>query len=303
MKKSLGPKESPEKSLGSRWVLSLVMLASVLSVGTGARAESPTQLSGDTFVRGTRSAAMKVVLNRPATIDLRPRSDAVSISGQGSLYGFVLTAADLSDFERPTVVGLKANICASRGACRSRSVLGIYRGDSSSRVARLPAGQYILYLITENRPASVSLRLGGLTGSTVLEPTADVHAGITPPPTHTDSDHLYANGQVVDFRGRSAMWLTFLEMSGDAWLAGAYGQCIYRGTPPPSPVGFAPGCPGGGGAAIADTVTYPFPYRKSAGGLTFASTGGRWGFGDYYAAAAAARAPGALAFYLDFERI
>lgn len=291
------------KRLGLRGLVSFVMLVSALSLGNGAHAAPTVRLPGEVLIRGESSAAMEVVLERPAVIDLRPSADAVQIRGGGRLYGFVLTGAELSDFDRPTVVGLKANVCSTRTRCESRSVLGIYRGDSSSRRERLPAGRYILHLIADGRPTRVSLRLGGLSGSAVLEPRSEIDAGISKPPVHIESDYIYGNGQVVDFEGSSAMWLTFLEMSGDAWASGAFGHCIYRGTPPPFPVAFAPGCPGGGGGAVADTVVYPFPYEKGAGALTFASDGGRWGFGDYYAAAAVARPPATLAFYLDFESL
>lgn len=286
-------------------MLAATTLAVDLYAQPAAQAASAVALAGRTHLSGTSTAAIKVLIPRDARIDLRPKANDLAIDGKGRLTGFVLTAANVADIDRPTVVALDAKACDTDGRCMNRPVRTFTRGNTSSQSAKLPKGPYLLYLVTDGKPVSVDISIAGLSGSTSLAPTKSVHAGIDQPEeviTET-TNTIYSNGRSIDVDGPSTMWLTMMTMSGEAWAAGSYGHCIYRGEPPPPPIGFAPGCPAGGGSAIADTVTQPMPYERVGGSLTFAAPGGRWSFGDYYVTAAKADPPKTLSFFLDFEKI
>lgn len=276
-----------------------------ISSQTDVRAAAPISLAKRSVLSGDKTAALKIRIPRTTTIDLRAKTSGVRIEGAGRLYGFVLTGANVADSARPTLVALDTKMCSDNDDCVKRSVRTFSRGDTSGPVAKLPRGNYILYLIADGEPVTVRISAKGLKGSAAFRPRLPVHSEIDDPTAHIQevTNTVYSNGRSVDFRGESAMWMTLLRMSGDAWVAGAYGHCIYRGDPPPPPGGFAPGCPSGGGAAIADVVVQPVQYEKYGGSLTFATPGGRWAFGDYYVSAAKASPPKTLSFFLDFERI
>jgi hypothetical protein len=262
-------------------------------------------LAARTQVSGTKTAGVEVIIPRDVTIDLQTKSKDIRIDGSGRLKGFVLTRADVGNFDRPTVIAVDGKACDTDGACVKRSVRTFTRGNRSSQVAKLSKGRYILYLVADDEPVNVRINIPELEGSSDLRPTGPVYSGIgQPQPAIAEGTNtVYSNGQTVDFEGPSPMWMTFMTMSGDAWAAGGYGHCIYQGVMPPPPIGFAPGCPAGGGVVIGDLILQPVPYEKDAGSLTFAGEGGRWSFGDYYVSAAKADAPKTLSFFLDVERI
>lgn len=276
-----------------------------LSPQTPVQAAAPMSLARRSVVSGEKTAALKLRIPRTTTIDLRDETSGVRIEGAGRIYGFILTSANVADSDRPIVVALETKVCSEKDGCIRRSIRTFSRGETSGPVAKLPRGDYILYLVADGEPVTARISATGLEGSAAFRPRLPVHSGIEDPAAHIEeaTNTIYSNGRSVDFRGESAMWMTLLSMSGDAWVAGAYGHCIYRGDPPPPPGGFAPGCPSGGGAAIADVVVQPVPYEKYGGSLTFATPGGRWAFGDYYVSAAKAAPPKTLSFFLDFERI
>jgi hypothetical protein len=249
---------------------------------------------------------MNVRISSPVTVNLGSGPGAITVRGGGRLAGIVLSRADLDNPGRPVVVVLRYSICKSRG-CNGLS-RALFVGDDvvTPEKVRLPAGDYVVYLVADGRRATVTLPLQGIRGNASIMPDRAAHSAIETPPVTLggqDGSPVYSSGQTVEFGGESSLWATILHMEGDAWVAGKFGHCIYRGQAPPPPAGFAPNCPGGSDAAVVDAVAQPFAYEKAGGALTLASAGGVWGFGDYYEAAAVTRAPKALAFYLDFEAI
>lgn len=273
----------------------------------GAKSRSSIRLGHVNVIQGSSIKGIAVHLPKPATVSLEFGPKSVQVKGVGRVAGLVLSRADVDNLDRPILYFLRQGLCKSKAKdCETIHTAGYERDGKLSvpKVARLPAGDYTLYLIADRKPITVTLRLGGLSGRTAFRPDHLVHAGINEPPVHlyeSVGSTLYSNGQVVDFSGESAMWMTSLWMHGDAWVAGQYGHCIYRDVFPPPPVGFAPDCPGGGSVSTVDVVVQPFPYEKVKVTGTFASAGGRWGFGDYYVSAALAEKPSALAFFLAFS--
>lgn len=272
---------------------------------SAARPRAPA-LEGTNIITGSSTKAMSVRIPSPATVNLGSGRGGITIQGGGRLAGIVLSRADLDNPGRPVLVALRYSICEAKG-CNGAS-RALFVGDDivSPENVRLPAGEYILYLVADRRRATVTLPLQGIAGTASLKPNTPVHSAIDTPPVTIGGEEgapIYSSGQTVDFRGESSLWATILHMEGDAWVAGKYGHCIYRGDAPPPPVGFAPNCPGGSDAAFVDAIVQPFAYEKAGGALTLASAGGVWGFGDYYEAVAVTGAPTALAFYLDFETI
>ncbi len=294
------------KGLGSAFAAVLMMSLFVApeGVAAGRNASEAPALGATNLIHGSSVKSMLVRLPTAASVRLRFGSGGLELEGSGKVTGIVLSRIDVDNFERPILVFLRTSLCGEKGCDPIEDATYLTGGDFSGKEkVRLPAGTYILYLVADGKPVMATLHLSGVSGRAVLKPSENVQAGITKPPVNlqdSTGNTFYSSGQVVDFDGASALWSTALRMHGDAWVAGKYGHCVYRGDPPPSPVGFSPNCPGGSDTSIVDAIVRPIPYETVAGGMTVASEAGRWGFGDYYESVAVAREPSAVAFYLSF---
>jgi hypothetical protein len=109
----------------------------------------------------------------------------------------------------------------------------------------LPAGQYWLQLIASG-DAEVTIHFEGLEGSTELTPDTPTSTHIVPlsPRSPGGQGNVFWAGtrRTLDRPGFAlvAQAMTFSSPETD----GVWGDCLYRGEPPPEDVAYLPGCPG-----------------------------------------------------------
>lgn len=150
----------------------LMLLAGAAAVP--AVAAAPPALAGTTVVTGSAIGAMQVRVPRAATISLLPNADstqgaAATFRGTGRLLAAVLVRRPVTDEVWLTSRG----VCMTAGCSGERRFFGTHRTPGvPSAPARLDPGTYTLYWITDGKPASVTLRFGGLSGRATLRPPA-----------------------------------------------------------------------------------------------------------------------------------
>ena len=290
-------------------VLLLALLASSSRVPAAAAGSSP--LKGQNVISGNRTKLMQVVL--PADVDMPTRrlGRTVDIAGAGRAAGFALIARRPVDGVRHLYSVVRAGFCGveacAPGATERASFL-FFDGDERTDDAtiELPAGDYLLYVIADGAPVTVTLRLPGLTGQARMRPATVADFEVTEPTVsahETHSSTVYSNGDSFDMSGPESFSFNALRIQAAAWGGGQIGHCIYDEDPPPAPAAFAPGCPAGTNVPVTDAVAAPVPsVRIYATGVARYDPG-VLGHGSWYASAAAVEEADAVGFNLDFDAL
>lgn len=230
---------------GFQLALLVTSLAAVVaSSGAGAASKSsvpaPVSLAGTTIVKGSAITSVPVVLPRNATLatPFGP-SPSVSVAGHGRLVGIVLRGTST----RTDGVNLFAGrVLDVPGAPASAIPVGDYRLGSggtyhfvktSKDVTILPAGAYQLYLITEGKPVSVTLRLGGLSGVRTIAPKRPQAGLVTTPksqvlPAAGGSGNLALAKSETTLAARG-LALQAIRFRTNAYLGGQYLFCHRNG--------------------------------------------------------------------------
>jgi hypothetical protein len=257
---------------------------------TLAPARAPA-LAGRTKVVASSTTGMRVTLPRDATIDSRSGSNPdVSVSGAGRMVGVILTEDNVSEYGRGSLAAIRYGFCDQPG-CRAEqtSMQYLYIRGGGHDDAKLEAGSYLLYVVADGAPVTVSLRLHGLSGSTVLRPKGKVHSELVVPDadnaTGSPGDRAFWFGEEFDIKGQSAYLFGILRMELANWINVHWGDCAYSSTPPPRPLAYSPACPGGfnvfqNEGAVLGQMDFVRPIMSEIGG------GGHFGYGIYYDAAA-----------------
>lgn len=293
----------------------MVAVALVTQLMTAVAAATPRRaaavLGAENVITGSTTRAMRVILPVESSISLEflEDNDDVTIGGRGRLTGVVLAGSDVDDPERPIFHAIRTSFCGKRSCEATALNVALVHGQSqlSSR-GKLPAGTYDLYLIAEGAPARVELRLQGPRGKVWLRPSRDVDAGIYEPSGHVYADpvkNVYAEGRVFDVSGGSLWTFSAYRIKGSASNGYKTSRCIYRGDPPPEPVGFAPGCPGGVEfSALITRLDAPSgAYDHIHNGGAFMSAGGTWGYGVNHQTTGVVDDLETVAAYVDFESL
>ena len=287
-------------------VVAAIALVAGLPGGAAGR-RAPVVLRGTNVITANDTAVMEVRIPRETSVSIKQGTNRdIAVSGKGRFVGIMLGEDRIGDVERVNMVAGRATFC-DRARCPKRTPseqLMLFRGPWNKAATRgsLPAGDYLLHVITEGAPVKVTLELKGLGGTKRLTPQQPVHSEVGNPTTrHYESatKTLYTNGDVYDW-SRPGVRFGAVRIESDAWVAGKLGNCAYRGDPPPA-IGFLPGCPAGSDAGLIYTVVRPTPGHSVWFGITETSVGGRWGIGDSYAAAAAVRDVRAVTFDIELN--
>lgn len=281
---------------GSFRLLALTLgLAAVASAGgtsVAAGAVRGVPLGGTVTLTGRTSGYLDVRL--PVAATLANGASGASISGGGRWAGFYLT-----DTRRNGVRLLGGRAEGSR--------LGPYMmplgGVTNAASFRLPAGSYRLYLLTDGAPATVTLRLGGLSGRTSVTPSRRVPFDLYTPAAIAMSPgggNVVVAGAAGALRGPGVAF-DFLRTVNSHFQASNTEFCFYTRRPPSTPLAYAPGCP----ADITPVVTVVAPgVGRSEGAVYSASPdlpAGEYAQGFNFASVAVAEGFRYTAGYFPYE--
>jgi hypothetical protein len=281
--------------------LAFALVVTFVVGGLGVARATPITLGAVNVITADHPASIWVRVPAPVTVDPW-MSDDVSISGAGRFAGIAM--ADYRGSEGAMLIAIDNSYCATPGC------VGTYTRDRIGMVSDpavkggwtsvLPAGDYLLHVISDGSPVSVTLRLAGLSGTTSVAPTGPSALAVktldqklaagTPPAqpvwSAAGTGHLGSHGGVI----ASNMWFT-----GKVHAVSDYGDCLYQGEPP----FYAPRCPT---ATIAMDFINGFVMTDYAWGMDGFTTiwGGTWATQTWYAAAADVREVHGNAFWLSF---
>lgn len=249
-----------------------------------------TDLAGVTNLTGSRTAFVDVRVPRIARLGepLAPsRAGSVRVQGGGRFAGFALVRAGLPK-DGPVLVGGRFGFLDRQGFRPGAALVASLAGPQDGLDFILPPGNYRLYLLADGKPAKVTLRLSGLSGTATIAPTRPaplvVQGGTSPldPQAPVGLRNVYADGGDLRINRPTINFTTF-GMRHDVHTESTYTTCIHTQKPAgPSP--YAPGCPtlGGGTSVlfpqvISDEYVEPNQLRAAWGGLL--ATGGHLGVG------------------------
>jgi hypothetical protein len=227
-----------------------LLLLLLLPPTTPAGAAGGVLLAGETTISGAQPGSLLVTLPVAASIsDAVTENPDVTVEGAGRYIGVVLVAEGNEERIGSTLIAGQVDpdaICDDQGCPFGVATLVAGAGLGSGGPGRwlLPAGDYRLHLVAEESagPVSVTLRLGGLEGTTHLVPSDPTGLETVPMPPRVplpESQSVYWNSARHDMgvQTRGMIWTV-------AWLrhplepAGKYHYCIYRDAEPED----HPGC-------------------------------------------------------------
>lgn len=248
-------------------ILVVVFAAALAPVAATEAREAPSappqrSLRGTTIIRGSETAFAEVELKQEAKVDLRRRvmrpdgpNQRIETLGRGRFVGIAITHADPRPGRDPLVVAGRFTTC-SRPSCASRTRIssiwpgeGDYLFDGSGRVGRyltLEPGRYRIYLIADGAPATVRLKLLGLGGRAVLEPTVEPDFFQLESPAgaleSSATGSKYSAGGT--FRGgKEGLFVSLLLLRSETFGNLDWGICHYRGPlGPPSKLAYGRHC-------------------------------------------------------------
>ena len=289
---------------------SCVLPAATQAPASAAQSSTPPALSGITRIMGDTTSATWVTVPKEARFSWRygPNPD-VTIQGGGRMAGVVITEADFSDRARRFTMAARASFCDSPG-CTSddthQFVVGSMPGATNRDWIVLPPGRYLLYLVTDGAPVSVTLRLHGLSGKSKLLPGTPVDAEFHAPSPETEvvgpEKKAYWFGDSGTLDADAGLIAGALSIQANNWMQGTYGSCLQRDVRSPEPVAFSPACPAGTATRTTEgnpAGSGPRPIHQHS--IWTVSPGGDWGLGLNYVAAADVQRAGAVTMYLPYQ--
>lgn len=221
------------------------MVAGVLAQPSSAAPAPVPSLAGTVTISGTVSGYAEVVLPKPAVLagGLGPEAAAaIKVSGGGQFAGFALAA---EDEDGPLIVGGHSPASAPT-AERPEELTLNYRAGVISGDYELAAGRYRLYLITGDKPTTVTLKLRGLTGTSRLTPTTRTDAVVSGGPlaAATGSDAAGAVYSRGDAANVTTPFVQFYVNKLDAQVhtETVNRACLYVGRRPSGPLAYGPAC-------------------------------------------------------------
>lgn len=224
-----------------------VMLTALPSAVSTAHAAActtgpePFPLCGTNTISTTSSGSLRVSLPAAATLSAlnSPGTGGVQITGGGRLAGLIIqpSAAPSNHlyFTKPSATFGGQRFDIARG----------YSQDASGNYSLVP-GNYTLYVITDGSPTTITLSLGGISGSKALSVqrsfplTVDTVLAAQPLGGNT----LSAQGaKAHSVTGANSLLATYVSVSHPSQVTSAAASCQWVGTPPPE-ANTQPFCPG-----------------------------------------------------------
>jgi hypothetical protein len=255
-----------------------IILAGPAFAATHAESAVP-ELAGLTTIHANGSAREIVDLPQVATIDAARGGEAlfdlpgVSITGAGRLVGFDLAPIDTDQLASSSQQGLLVvndNHCYSAGCTPSAPSQILTAGLAQPRTPNpttsatdyhFAAGKYILQVIADGGPVSITLPLDGLSGTTTLNPTAPTDLNIVNQ-TSTGSTLAPEAGAIWEqspdtgyYSAGGGIFLGVLNITANPFVAAEWGDCSELDGVFQAPG--VEGCPGGGAGFVGSTSACP----------------------------------------------
>lgn len=277
-----------------------------------APTEARVTLAGTTRMTGSRTTSAPVRIPRTLRLEPSQFKQSLRISGAGRAIGFVLVQEGRPATARTMISAMRLSFCGRPGCSDPEPLLtaAARTAEDKGRLV-IPAGHYRMYLIADGRPATVAVRLPGLSGSAWLRPTRPATPGVQTPVVaqsfqQGENQHLQSGGVEFDLRATHGLGLFAIQADTRYWLGGGAGVCVYDGPPPAAPLAYAPGCP-----VASAHMGYPDLFQNLFGidlkraylSYTDWSGPGRKALGGYFTAAGEARNVTAVAVNLDFREV
>lgn len=230
-----------------RYVADRVQTGEVRTIYAAAQS-ARTSLGAETVITSSASGKVPVRLDQPATFNVpffSDRPSSVKVTGGGRFAGFALVA-DGTDPNRVAIVGGRvANGLPADHSLGDSSTLALSLTDALDFTAasyEIPAGDYHLYVIADGSPVTVSLSLGGLTGSTSLTPTVPVAADVAEPEARYLPQGVQTAGAPGRLDGEGLLFTVAASLHNPS-LQQDFTNCTYVGEEKTASATYAPGCP------------------------------------------------------------
>ncbi|HEX2295997.1 MAG TPA: hypothetical protein VHN37_11885 [Actinomycetota bacterium] len=301
----------------------LVAVSVALPAPALEAASGPKTLAGTTSIKGSRTGALAVRLPRAASVQVRSPggtpdgspAPGIAIDGRGRLAGFYLTSPDVTDVRRPYLAAFQFRFCPE-GGCRPADRAYEYVYSSAYDAAtggehehpgavELPAGDYLLYLVSDGAPVDVRIRLKGLGGKTTLRPAASVTSGFSVPTeesaTSIAGGKAFWYGHEASFSGQGGMYVGAMRLDVEDWSYLRVGLCISEGAAAPPQVRDAPYCPVGQGAAEERTEVVPVDRAFVKPWIGFVGAPGDFAFGQHYTGVFSEADVDSISFHVDVD--
>lgn len=204
-------------------------------------------IAGRTTASGSMTSVMRVDVPASATVTWLPSDNPdVIVEGEGRFVGVVLTS-DAPTLDGPTLVAGRIPmdaVCWPGRGCPVGPVVSVQARqmiDWNAGIIRVPAGRYLLYLIADGSPVSVTLQLRGLSGSIDLAPSdpAPIRMVSWSPeaPITASQSVLWDEGEGFDLGADTrGIMFSLYWLRGPREVHGLYGHCWHRGrSPDPGP--------------------------------------------------------------------
>lgn len=275
----------------------------MLSAAPVTAGRSKPSVARDTTFLGARRSALVDFPDGLKLAEAKERGEVpeLDIRGKGRLIALV--GSRIGDPpDQLAFVMARVRHCGNDACSRGRDIEISNVVGQEPRASGIPAGIYRIYLVADDPAARVTLTQDHQRGRRVIL-LRDRMDGRTSAPTErireSVTGSIYSNGDAYRFSGRSGLVFSAIELRGGPWIAGELGTCIYEDAPP-DPIAFAPGCPLGASISIVDAVVRTETDRI-AYSMALLTGSERWGFGQYYEAAAKIDDLSASAFYVSLN--
>ncbi|MDQ3952566.1 MAG: hypothetical protein M3279_06345 [Actinomycetota bacterium] len=299
-----------------------LLVVSSVAIAAPAKGARPQVLAGKTVIKGAAASAVAVRLPAAARVQVLPPEGAppgapapgIGIEGAGRVAGFYLTEPDVTNFGRTYLAGVQFRFCPGAG-CGPEHRPYEYTYSSGYDAAtggphehpgavELPAGDYLLYLVSDGAPVEVRLELQGLRGKTTIRPSSRVGSGSSMPNAENSTSiaggKAFWYGHEAQFEGVAGMYAGAMRLDLKASTYLRVGLCISEGADAlPPQVRDAPYCPGGTGAAEERTEAVPVDREVVKPWITFVDSGGDFAFGQHYMGVFTEGTVESVSFHMD----
>lgn len=233
-------------------VIGLMLAGLAPSTAPARSSQGPERqtLGGLNIIKGTKAASIPVRLTEPAKVFYNhygEKADFKVKRASGSFVGAVLVSEDFDFEDDGSITGRAILAGAVPGRENATSVIYDYTRTGRDDEGSLPAGNYRLYLLTNGKPASVSLRLHGLSGRKVVRPTNASDLDIESPAPEVDvgdNHNVYSAGSHAKLE-REGLLFKMFSLDRPLSTVGFSQFCTRIGRPEPvaHPLMWGPGCP------------------------------------------------------------
>jgi len=231
-----------------RAITALALMVTSLSVpfAPPARPTPAPTLGAHNVIAGEEMTVMDVSVPQPATLPKKPFDNPnIHIEGMGRVVGFVLVQQGVPLRTAYKFVAVRWGFCRPKGCMPQwTATLSFAMYWKGRHGYRIPAGDYRLYLITDEQPVRIVLQLDGVSGDVSLSPRQPSGATITRPKAEPSSqgDTLFlGRGPDIDIDKVGLLLSGKHDRVGIG--AGVDGECYWRHRhePTPQPQEMSPG--------------------------------------------------------------